>query len=130
VMLALLGFPVFGGGGFFAKWCVLQAALQAPAHQTPLAVVLVLTTVVSAGYYLHVLVVMFMRAPGEGEAVPPSALLTRALLAVTVAGLLVLGVYPNWAHRMAQLGTPRVEDASMVGLTPMPRRAAQPRPQR
>ena len=29
-MLALLGFPVFGGMGFFAKWYVLQAALQAP----------------------------------------------------------------------------------------------------
>ena len=29
-MLALLGFPIFGGIGFFAKWYVLQAALQAP----------------------------------------------------------------------------------------------------
>jgi NADH-quinone oxidoreductase subunit N len=132
LMLALLGFPIFGGGGFFAKWYVLQAALQAPAHQTTLAIVLVLTTVVSAGYYLHVLVVMFMRAPGESEPVPPSAPLTRALLAVTVGALLVLGVYPNWAHRMAQQGTPRVEDASMVGLTPTPRppRPAPVRPER
>src|SRR5688572_14284444 len=130
VMLALLGFPIFGGAGFFAKWYVLQAALQAPAHQTTLAVVLVLTTVLSAGYYLHVLVVMFMRAPGESEALPPTAPLTRALLTVTVVALLVLGVYPNWAHRMAQQGTPRVEDASMVGLTPMPPRAAPSRPER
>ena len=51
IMLALLGFPIFGGAGFFAKWYVLQAALQAPVPQTTLAVVLVLTTVVSAGYY-------------------------------------------------------------------------------
>ena len=54
IMLALLGFPIFGGAGFFAKWYVLQAALQAPVRQTTLAVVLVLTTVVSAGYYLWV----------------------------------------------------------------------------
>ena len=124
IMLALLGFPIFGGGGFFAKWYVLQAALQAPAHQTMLAVVLVLTTVVSAGYYLHVLVVMFMRAPGEGETTAPTVPLTRALLVVTVGALLVLGVYPNWAHRMAQQGMPRVEDASMVGLTPAPARTS------
>ena len=26
-MLALMGFPLFGGIGFFAKWYLLQAAL-------------------------------------------------------------------------------------------------------
>ena len=60
-MFALLGFPIFGGVGFFAKWYVLKAALQAPEPQTMLAVVLVLTTVISAGYYLYVVMVMFMR---------------------------------------------------------------------
>ena len=71
-MLALLGFPIFGGAGFFAKWYVLQAALQAPAPQTMLAVVLVLTTVISAGYYLYVVMVMFMR-PRAGDAPVPHA---------------------------------------------------------
>jgi NADH-quinone oxidoreductase subunit N len=60
-MLALLGFPFFGGMGFLAKWYVLQAALQAPAPQTRLAVWLVLTSVLSAGYYLYVVMVMFMK---------------------------------------------------------------------
>ena len=32
-MLALLGFPIFGGIGFFAKWYILKAALQATAPQ-------------------------------------------------------------------------------------------------
>src|SRR5439155_24624754 len=62
LMLALLGFPIFGGAGFFAKWYILQAALQSPMPLRTLAVVLVLTTVVSAGYYLYVVMVMFMRA--------------------------------------------------------------------
>jgi hypothetical protein len=32
-MLAMLGFPVFGGMGFFAKWYVLQTAIDAAAPQ-------------------------------------------------------------------------------------------------
>src|SRR5947207_15831245 len=52
-MLALLGFPSFGGIGSFAKWYVLQAPLQAPFPQTPLAFLLVATTLVRAGYYLN-----------------------------------------------------------------------------
>ena len=42
-MLALLGFPIFGGIGFFAKWYVLQAALQSAFPQTRLALILVVT---------------------------------------------------------------------------------------
>ena len=73
LMLALLGFPVFGGAGFFAKWYVLQAALQAEVPQTMLAVVLVLTTVVSAGYYLYVVMVMFMRSRPDDAPIPHRA---------------------------------------------------------
>ncbi len=117
IMLALLGFPIFGGAGFFAKWYVLQAALEATVPQMGLAVALVLTSVVSAGYYLYVIVVMFMKAPppaAEVEPLPPTPFLTRAVLAVTVGAILVLGVYPNWVQRVASKGWPRVEDASLV----------------
>jgi NADH-quinone oxidoreductase subunit N len=71
-MLALLGFPLAGGMGFFAKWYVLQAALQAPAPQTRLAVLLVVTSVISAGYYLFVIMVMFMRARPADAPAPPA----------------------------------------------------------
>ena len=64
-MLALLGFPIFGGMGFFAKWYVIQATLQSSAPQQRLAVVLVLTSVISAGYYLYVVMVMFMKPRPE-----------------------------------------------------------------
>ena len=60
-MLALLGFPVAGGMGFFAKWYVIDAALHAPHPQTVLAVILVLASVISCGYYLGVVLVMFMK---------------------------------------------------------------------
>ena len=117
IMLSLLGFPVFGGAGFVAKWYILQVALQARLPQTLLAIVLVLTTVVSAGYYLNVIMVMFMRSPADkAEPAPPASALTRLVLAVTVAGILVLGVYPNWFQRVASKGLPQVEESSIVGF--------------
>jgi len=110
LMLALLGFPIFGGAGFFAKWYVLQAALQAPVKQTTLAVVLVLTTVVSAGYYLYVVMLMFMRPRAENALVPERAGgLTRMVLAVSVALILIMGVVPEFAVRLTGAGRLRME---------------------
>ncbi|MFN2566284.1 MAG: NADH-quinone oxidoreductase subunit N [Gemmatimonadaceae bacterium] len=108
-MLALLGFPIFGGAGFFAKYYVVQAALDAPRPQTPLAVALMLTTVVSAGYYLYVVMVMFMRPRPEGAAASaPSTGLTRVIIAVTAVLILVLGVAPDLAVRAAREAAPRL----------------------
>ena len=100
-MLALLGFPVFGGIGFFAKWYMLQAALRGgAAPQTRLAVVLVLTSVVSAGYYLYVVSVMFMRPRPEGAPTPPRVgALTNAVVAASVALILVFGFAPTQVLR-------------------------------
>ena len=110
LMLALMGFPIFGGAGFFAKWYVLQAALQAPIRQTTLAVVLVLTTVVSAGYYLYVLVRMFMRPRPEGYPVPErTGGLTQAVLALSVLLILLIGIAPDYLVRVARNGRPRME---------------------
>jgi NADH-quinone oxidoreductase subunit N len=93
--------------------------------ETLLAIVLVLTTVVSAGYYLYVIMVIFMRAPGTNASpVPRTPILTRVVLATTVIGILVLGVYPNWLREAAMRGLPRVEDASLPDfLGDAPRRA-------
>ena len=96
-MLALLGFPVFGGIGFFAKWYLLQAALRgAAAPQTRLAVILVLTSVLSAGYYLYVIMVMFMRPrAADAPQPPPVGRLTNAVIAVTAALILIFGFAPS-----------------------------------
>src|SRR2546425_11881081 len=56
-MLSLLGFP--GTAGFIGKWDVLVAATA--AGQLPLAAILVLTSVISAGYYLSVIMAMYMQ---------------------------------------------------------------------
>jgi len=95
-LLALLGFPVFGGVGFFAKWYVLQAAVASPVGTTSLAVILVLTSVISAGYYLRIVRVMFMKPRPDG-AVEPAAVggLTRSVMVVTAVLILALGLFPS-----------------------------------
>jgi NADH-quinone oxidoreductase subunit N len=109
MMLSLLGFPIFGGAGFFAKWYILQAALQAPFKQTLLAVVLVLTTVVSAGYYLYVVMVMFMRSRPSDAPVPERAGgMTQVVLAVSVVLILVIGVVPESVVSQTRSARPRM----------------------
>src|SRR2546421_163167 len=115
LMFALLGFPIAGGAGFFAKWYVIQAALQSSAPQTLLVVVLVLTTVVSAGYYLYVIRVMFMKPRIEGLDVPePPGGLTRFVLAATVVLLLVLGIVPDYVVRLTWAGRPQLTTSSAL----------------
>ena len=115
LMLALLGFPIFGGAGFFAKWYVIQAALQSDTPQTLLVVVLVLTTVISAGYYLYVIRVMFMRPPLEGLTPPARAgALTRFVLVATVLLLLILGVVPDYVVRLTWAGRPQLRSRVRV----------------
>lgn len=102
-LLAFMGMPLVGGMGFFAKWYVLQAALQAAAPQTILAVLLVLTSAVSAAYYLGAVGAMFMRPRPADQPVPAASTTTHTIIVVTVAALLVLGVYPTPITRLAQL---------------------------
>ena len=110
-LLALLGFPIFGGAGFFAKWYVLQAAITSPNGLVPLSVLLVVTSVVSAGYYLHLVRVMFMRPrPESAVELAPLAPLTRGVLVACVALILLLGIFPNrlamWARSNAVVTAP------------------------
>ncbi len=108
-MLALLGFPIFGGVGFFAKWYVLQAALQAPFPQTRLAVILVVASLVSAGYYLYVVMVMFMK-PRSSEASVPARTSgwTRAVVWGTAAIILIFGLFPDAVVSFTQRSAPVV----------------------
>ena len=104
-MLALLGFPIVGGIGFLAKWYVLQAALQAPAPQARLAVLLVITTAISAGYYLQVVRVMYMKPrPANAVASAPAGRLTRFVIAGAAILIVALGLFPDSIASLAQRG--------------------------
>ena len=118
--LAFLGMPLVGGMGFFAKWYLLQAALQGRTPQTTLAVVLVLSSVVSAAYYLSVISSMFMRPRAEGAAVPSSSALTQGLIAFTAIALLAFGVYPTPVARLARRAMPQ-SVAAPIGAPTTPK---------
>ena len=102
-MLALLGFPIIGGIGFLAKWYVLQAALQAPAPQARLAVLMAVTTAISAGYYLQVIRVMYMKArPATAAPSLPTGAFTRFVIASAAILIVVLGLFPDSIAGLAQ----------------------------
>jgi len=90
-LLSLGGFPPTVG--FIAKWYIFSAAVQ--EGLIALAVLGVLTSVVSVFFYLRIVVMMYMteeRAVGHRPAVPAIAL-TGMLIAL--AGVLYLGVLPG-----------------------------------
>jgi NADH-quinone oxidoreductase subunit N len=91
-MLSLLGFP--GTFGFIAKWMVLTSA--ALEGQWLLAVVMVLASVVSAGYYLPVIMGMYMRDAEAGVDFSGVTVWGAAagVVAVAIVGILLLGVWP------------------------------------
>ena len=124
-MFALMGFPVLGGAGFLAKWFILKAALQAPTPQIALAVILVLTTVISAGYYLYVVMVMFMRPRvSSASAIPATAGWTQFVMVTCAAALLLLGVMPDIAVRFANVGAPRIDVSASPTAVVQPRQAS------
>ena len=89
-MFSLAGIPPFAG--FFGKYYVFLAAVK--AEMTWLAIIGVLTSLVSAYYYLRIVVLMYFR---DGEADVDSQVPLPALIAVVIAAVLVLalGLYPS-----------------------------------
>jgi NADH-quinone oxidoreductase subunit N len=92
-MLSLLGFP--GTFGFIGKWYILTAVVAEGHYILP--VILVLTTVISLGYYLPVVMAMYMKpAPSADRYVAvrfaPAAL---GAVALSVAAVLLFGVWPG-----------------------------------
>jgi NADH-quinone oxidoreductase subunit N len=115
-ILSLLGFP--GTAGFIGKWYILVAATA--VHQNLLAAALVLASVISAGYYLPVIMAMYMK-PEPSDSAHSDVRLGRlgsAAVAAVVAGLLVFGVWPNRLLDLAKAAGDSVRPAATAPLTP------------
>jgi NADH-quinone oxidoreductase subunit N len=90
-LLSLGGFPPTAG--FIAKWYVFSAAVK--AGDNALAIIGVLTSVISVFFYLRIVVMMYMtpsRQPVPFPAVPKTA---AAALVVSVLFIFYVGILPT-----------------------------------
>jgi NADH-quinone oxidoreductase subunit N len=85
VMFSMAGVPVFVG--FFAKWLVIKAALDAGLFW--LAILAVVFSVVGAFYYLRVVKLMYFDEPVTGAAIEAPVDFRAA---ISVNGIMMLGL--------------------------------------
>ncbi len=97
-LLSLAGIPATAG--FVGKFFLFKAALEKGLYA--LALIGVANSLVSIGYYLKVVYVLYMRDPVEDEGPPPLAPADRLALALCGAGILVLGIFPSSLWEIAR----------------------------
>jgi NADH-quinone oxidoreductase subunit N len=96
-MFSLAGVPPFGG--FFGKYYVFLAAVK--ANMAWLAVIGVLTSLVSAYYYLRIVVLMYFR-DGKADVVRKPAFAAMAAVGLSALLILQLGLYPTAIVQLVQ----------------------------
>ena len=96
-LLSLGGFPPFAG--FVAKWYVFAAAVE--SGNIGLAVIGVLTSVVSVFFYLRIVVKMYMTPAAEPRVLPRLPRIAGAALIVSAAAVVYLGVLPSTVFEWA-----------------------------
>jgi NADH-quinone oxidoreductase subunit N len=110
-LFAQAGVPLTSG--FFAKFYVIVAAVD--AGSTWLAVIAMLTSVISAYLYLRITVSLYMSDPDEAEADAPRLSIPLGAgiaLAVCMVVTLVVGVWPGSISGLAQDAVPALVAAS------------------
>ncbi|HOQ44746.1 MAG TPA: NADH-quinone oxidoreductase subunit N [Bryobacteraceae bacterium] len=91
ILLSLIGVPPTAG--FLGKFYIFQAAVKADLLW--LTVLGLLNSAVAAYYYLRLIVIMYMKEPGDSLLeLPGMAVSTRAALWTSAAAVVVLGLFP------------------------------------
>jgi NADH-quinone oxidoreductase subunit N len=90
-LLSLGGFPPTAG--FVAKWYVFSAAVS--AGQLGLAIIGVLTSVVSVFFYLRIVVMMYMTDTSDAAPMPAVTRPAMVTLSLSAVALFYLGVLPT-----------------------------------
>lgn len=101
-MLSLAGIPATAG--FLGKFFLFNAALQQGALGLLLAIVLAVNSVISAFYYLRLIVVMYFH-PAELPALPKAGFGLQLAIVLCMIGSLLFGLYPlgwNQAQQAAE----------------------------
>jgi NADH-quinone oxidoreductase subunit N len=97
-LLSLGGFPPTAG--FIAKWYVFSAAIGSGYYG--LAIIGVLSSVVSVFFYLRIVVMMYMTERDARPVPPPITAVAMGGLVLAMLGVLYLGVLPSRLIDLAQ----------------------------
>jgi NADH-quinone oxidoreductase subunit N len=97
LLLSLGGIPPTAG--FVGKWYIFSAAVRSGDYG--LAIIGVLTSVVSIFFYLRVIVMMYMAEPGDAPTSPEPSRAASFTLAAAVALTFYLGVLPTQCIELA-----------------------------
>jgi NADH-quinone oxidoreductase subunit N len=121
-LLSLIGIPMTGG--FFAKFYVFSAAVQ--ANLIWLTIIGVVNGGVGAYYYLRIIVMMYMRESRKEVPVTPAPLALRVALVACLAATLYLGLFPgrvlqyaqDSAQQLVQQAPPGVDSSAPLPVAP------------
>jgi NADH-quinone oxidoreductase subunit N len=90
-LIALAGFPPLGG--FLAKYYVFSEAVK--KGLTPLVLIGLLASLISAYYYLRIIVFMYMREPERDIDLDVENPALYLVLFLCLYGVLQLGLFPG-----------------------------------
>ena len=91
-MFSLSGLPPTAG--FMSKFYIFKTALE--SGHTVVALIGILTSIVSVYYYLRVVYYLYMKEPVEGYAVAPvGGVFAAGALTIAIVGIIAIGVYPS-----------------------------------
>ncbi len=89
-MTSLAGVPFTAG--FLGKFFIFDAAIR--QHQTTLVIVGIITVACGFYYYLKVVRAMYWEGPSSTASIPLTRL-SQCAMGLLIAGIIVLGVYPQ-----------------------------------
>jgi len=91
-MFSLSGLPPTAG--FIAKFYIFKTAID--SGHTAIALVGIITSIVSVYYYLRVVYYLYMKEAPEGrEMVPAGSVFATSALAISVIGIFFIGIHPT-----------------------------------
>jgi NADH-quinone oxidoreductase subunit N len=102
-VLALCFFSLAGipaTAGFIGKFFVFGSAIESGLYA--LAVIGILNSLVSIGYYLKVVYILYMRETVEPQGPPALGTSDGLALALCAAGILILGIFPSSLLNLAR----------------------------
>ncbi len=96
-MFSLSGLPPTAG--FISKFYIFKTAIE--SGHTSVAFVGIMTSIFSVYYYLRVVYYLYMKEPVEGTTTPVAGAFATGALAISMIGILWLGIFPTYLFDMA-----------------------------